>query len=234
VIFPAFFCDTPVTNHEHILGMTRRILLLVLVLSAALGAAAYGASNQGSITYLEGSVSIDNASASIGDVVPLGATLRTGPASQCEVVFRDRNIIRLGESTTLVFNPGNLQVGSTLEKGSLALVLKNLVNGESGEHNFFVRTPSTAAGVRGTLFFIKVEDSATTYVCTCNGVVTLDNGSQVGAFDVSAAHHTAWRLSNASGSPTAVSAPLLYHTDADMESLAKKVGVTIDWSTVQK
>ena len=65
----------------------------------------------------------------------------------------------VGDQTTFVFNPSNLQVGSDLQKGALTMVLKNLVNGAAGDHSFFVRTPTAAAGVRGTSFFMKVEDA---------------------------------------------------------------------------
>lgn len=210
------------------------VLLLVLV-GPVLAAAASPdtVSAQGTIVYLDGTATVDARPAGVGDVIPLGATIRTAAASELEVVFRDRNILRLGELTTLVFNPGNLQVGSSLQQGSLALVLKNLVNGASADHNFYIRTPSTAAGVRGTLFFIKVEDPSTTYVCVCNGVVQLADGSQVGTLNVRSAHHTAYRFSGTGGTPTVSPAPLLYHSDADMEALAAKVGVTVDWTEAQ-
>jgi len=214
--------------------MKYRAVLPFFVVFLGVAAGAHAASSPlGTIVYLEGNVTVDARSASIGDVVPYGATIRTDAASECDVAFREKNIVRLGELTTLVFNPGNLQVGSSLERGSLALVLKNLVNGAAQDHNFYIRTPTTAAGVRGTLFFIRVEDPQTTYVCTCNGTIQLEDGSKVGERDVRAAHHVAYRIHSEGGSLSATSAPLLYHTDADMEALAARVGVTVDWTTAQ-
>ncbi len=99
--------------------LTRRFAFLVLAAAfLALPGAAFAAASQGAITYLEGSVTIDAAPASIGDVVPSGAIVRTDKDSLCEITFRERNVIRLGEQTSLVFNPGNLQVGSVLRQGS--------------------------------------------------------------------------------------------------------------------
>jgi hypothetical protein len=213
---------------------TRFVLLVCLAAFAALGGSAFAAASQGEITYMEGQVTIDRVPASIGDLVPLGATVRTEKLSQCEIVFRQRNILRLAEETALVFNPGNLQTGSSLQKGALSLVLKNLVPGASGDHSFFVRTPTAAAGVRGTSFFMKVEDAHTTYVCLCNGAIALSDGSPPGRTPVEAAHHASWRIIEDRGATTVIKAPMLYHTDADMEGLAERIGVSIDWNSIDR
>jgi len=209
--------------------------LILISLVAGMGGTAFAASSQAEISYLEGQVTIDNVPAAIGDRVPLGATVRTDAVSLCEIVFREKNIIRLGDQTTFVFNPSNLQVGSDLQKGALTLVLKNLVNGAAGDHSFFVRTPTAAAGVRGTSFFVKVQDANTTYICMCNGVATLDLGADPAALDLESSHHVAyWLSADGGGASTVSKAPLLYHTDGDMEGLAAKIGVSIDWSSVDR
>ena len=215
--------------------LTGRFAFLVLAAAfLALPGAAFAAASQGAITYLEGAVTIDAASASIGDVIPSGATVKTDRDSLCEITFRQRNVIRLGEQTSFVFNPGNLQVGSVLRQGSLTLVLKNLVSGGAGDHSFYVRTPTAAAGVRGTSFFMKVEDASTTYVCLCNGVLRLDDGTLVKGIDIEAAHHASYRVTDKDGSVSIDKAPMLYHTDQDMEALAGKIGYTIDWTKVDR
>jgi len=215
--------------------LTGRFAFLVLAtVFLALPGAVFAAASQGAITYLEGVVTIDAAPASIGDVVPSGATVKTDKDSLCEITFRERNVIRLGEQTSLVFNPGNLQVGSVLRQGSLTLVLKNLVSGSAGDHSFYVRTPTAAAGVRGTSFFMKVEDPSTTYVCLCNGVLRLDDGTLVKGMDIEAAHHDSYRVTDKDGSVSIDKAPMLYHTDQDMETLAGKIGYTIDWTKVDR
>jgi len=205
--------------------------LLLALPSAAFAAAAPA---QGIITYLEGNVTVDTAMASIGDAVPFGATVRTDKGSLCEITFRQRNIIRLEELTSFVFNPGNLQVGSVLQRGALSLVLKNLVKTGSGDRSFYIRTATAAAGVRGTSFFMKVEDPSTTYVCLCNGVLRLDDSTQVTGMDLEASHHLSYRVINRGGTPYLEKAPMLYHTDDSMEELAGKIGYTIDWTTVDR
>ena len=71
---------------------SRFVLVACLAAFAALGGPAFAAASQGEITYMEGQVTIDRVPASIGDLVPLGATVRTEKLSQCEIVFRQRNI----------------------------------------------------------------------------------------------------------------------------------------------
>jgi len=216
-------------------SLTARFTFLILAAAfAAIGGTAFAAASQGQISYLEGQVTIDNVPAAIGDLVPLGGTVRTDKLSQCEVIFREKNILRLAEQTTFVYNPLNLQVESELQQGSLTLVLKNLVTGAPGDHSFFVRTPSTAAGVRGTSFYMKVEDPHTTYVCLCNGAINLEDGTGPAGLDVEAAHHAAYRLTQDGRTVSVSKAPLLYHTDSDMERLAAKIGVTIDWTKVDR
>jgi len=205
---------------------------LLLALPAAAFAAAAPA--QGTISYLEGNVTVDAAPASIGDAVPFGATVRTAQGSFCEITFRQRNVIRLEELTSFVFNPGNLQVGSVLQRGSLSLVLKNLVKTGQGDKSFYVRTATATAGVRGTSFFMKVEDPSTTYVCLCNGALRLDDGTQVTGMDLEAAHHLSYRVINRGGTPSLEKAPMLYHTDDSMQALAGKIGYAIDWTTVDR
>jgi hypothetical protein len=221
---------------EEMKIMTRRFAFLVLSAAfIALGGAAFASASQGQISYMEGQVTIDNVAASIGDVVPLGATVRTDSASLCEIIFRERNILRLGADTAFVYNPANLQVGCELQKGDLTLVLKNLVTGAGSSHSFFVRTPSTAAGVRGTSFYMKVEDPHTTYVCICNGAISLDNGAGPSGMNIEAPHHLSFHLAENAGAVTVTPSPeLLYHTDQDMANLAAKIGVTIDWTTIDR
>ena len=89
---------------------------------------------------LEGTVTIDEQEAVVGDTVPLGSVVATSAQSLVDIEFSTRNAIRLSENTTLVFNPRNLQTCSELRQGALTLVLKRLALGASGA-NFLVKTP---------------------------------------------------------------------------------------------
>jgi hypothetical protein len=213
--------------------VSRRFALLVLCGALALhgGTVAFAATAQGVISYMEGQVTIDNVAAAIGDPVPLGSTIRTDSASECLIVFRDKNILHLNEKTVFVFNPGNLQTGSELRQGAVGFVLKNLEN-VGGAPGFLIRTPSAVAGVRGTSGFIMVEDPNTTYLCLCNGALHLVDSLGGNARDIEAAHHKELRFTRSGDTVTVTDAPLQYHTDDDMQDLAARIGVNIDWNTV--
>ncbi|MGO9309141.1 MAG: FecR domain-containing protein [Spirochaetia bacterium] len=184
------------------------------------------------VTYLEGTVTIDGVVASIGDTVPLGSVLTTAAGSLVDIEFNTRNAIRLSENTTLVFNPNNLQIGSELRQGALTLVLKQLTVGATGQ-GFLVRAPSATAGVRGTSFFMKVESPTSTYVCSCNGEVQVFGRDGTLERDLAANHHKAIHIDTSSGgAPRIIDAPRLYHTDADLEGVAAAIGFTIDWNVI--
>ena len=168
-----------------------------------------------------------------GDTVPLGSVVATSAQSLVDIEFSTRNAIRLSENTTLVFNPRNLQTGSELRQGALTLVLKRLALGASGA-NFLVKTPSAVAGVRGTSFFMKVESPTSTYVCACNGVVQVLGSDGQLAKELVASHHKAVRIDTSGSEPRIADAPMLYHTDADLEAVAAAIGRKIDWNVVDR
>jgi hypothetical protein len=90
------------------------VALSLLVIGVGCFAQAQQISQIPTLTYLEGTVTIDGVNATIGDTVPLGAKVQTGPASFAEVAFNRRNAVRLAENTTFIFNPANVQSGSEL------------------------------------------------------------------------------------------------------------------------
>jgi hypothetical protein len=215
--------------------MSKTVVLACSILLVGVACFAQSRSNPQvpTVTYLEGTVTIDGVDAGIGDTVPLGATVRTAASSIAEIAFNRRNAVRLSEDTTFVFNPANMQTGSELRQGALTLVLKSLVASASGD-SFLVRTPSAVAGVRGTSFFLKVESPTSTYVCACNGDVHVLGADGASLKDLAGSHHKAVRIEGTGGAPQVSDSTLLYHTDADLEKVATDVGVTIDWSVVDK
>jgi hypothetical protein len=221
-------------DKENRMRRTACAAAIVLILGGlAFGQAAAVGTVLPTVTYLEGDLSIDGVAAQVGDIVPAGALLVTGGSSIAEIEFNTRNVIKLAEKTSLVFNPGNLQTGSELRQGALTLVLKKIAPGANGQA-FRVRTASAVAGVRGTSFFIKVESDTRTYVCACNGdveVLDTDGGTLQ---DLAASHHKAVWISSPTGTAQLADAPLLYHTDADMQQTAADIGVTINWNVIDQ
>jgi hypothetical protein len=106
----------------------------------------------------------------------------------------------------------------------------------AGSPSFEVRTHTAVGGVRGTVFFVSVESEESTYICTCNGETDLSGSSDDAdradraSTAVDADYHTAYRFVQEGATVSYQSAPLLYHTDEEMDTLAAKIGVTIPWS----
>lgn len=206
-------------------------VLIFLVLAAG-----WAAAEEASIVYVEGDVTLNGKPASVGDQVAPGATIKTESDAVCQVVFNRKNIVHITGNTILTFDPQVLSRGATLQKGAIAMVLRNLgpFGSAPGELRFKIRTSTAVAGVRGTCFFVKVEDENNTFVCCCNGSLHLEGAAGEFTQNIAGSHHREVRVSR-SGNGTSVSAaPLLYHTDADVEAIAARIGETIDWTKIDK
>jgi hypothetical protein len=190
--------------------------------------------DKASIIYLEGNVTLDGVPASVGDAVAAGATLRTAEDALCEVVFNTRNIVHMTGGTILRFDPNQLSRGATLEKGAIAMVLRNLAAVKGSEVRFSVKTSTTVAGVRGTCFFVKVEDNNNTFICCCNGAIHLEGDGGAFAQNLRSSHHQEVRVTRAQSGISVGAAPMLYHTDEDVEAIAARIGERIDWTKVDQ
>lgn len=209
----------------------------VLAVALALGVASWtwaagegettAGPTRGELVYVEGDVTLDGRECEIGQVVRTGATIRTGTASTCDIVFGSHNVMRIREKTTVVFDlePGSL--GVRMPTGSLAVVFNKV---RALGRNFRVSTSSAVAGVRGTTFFVQVEDETSTYVCACYGEVGV---AARGVADtvLASTSHSARRFTLRDGSTRIEKAGLLYHDNALMESVAARIGATIPWGT---
>ena len=206
-------------------------LIVLLVLVA--GSIAFSA-DKASIIYLEGDVTVDGAPASVGDPIVAGATVRTAADALCEVVFNTRNIVHMTGGTVLTFDPNQLSRGATLQKGAIAMVLRNLAAVKGSQVRFSIKTSTTVAGVRGTCFFVKVEDNDNTFICCCNGAIHLDGDGGAFAQNLTSSHHQEVRITRAQSGLSVGAAPMLYHTDADVEAIAARIGEKIDWTKVDR
>ena len=114
--------------------MRRIISVLVLSVIAAVvyttgseeSAAETLTHQEGVVEFIEGEVTVDGQKAEFGQIVPAGATIRTGAESTCEVVFEGRNIFRIAENSIAVvdIDPSHPQI--SLQQGSLAAVFERL------------------------------------------------------------------------------------------------------------
>ncbi|MDF1568027.1 MAG: FecR domain-containing protein [Spirochaetaceae bacterium] len=184
-------------------------------------------SEVGEIVYLEGPVSLNDQTASIGESVMDGDVVFVGEGGLAEIEFGEYRILRASENARLVIDSErrtmNLETGGVAVVQSKAPIL-------SRRKPWMMETPTTIAAVRGTLYYTRVEDSDTTYFCLCNGRIHLED--ETGFVDLAANHHKAVRAKRSGGDILYEQAPLLYHDDEGMESLADMVYVPVDWTQI--
>lgn len=70
----------------------------------------------------------------------------------------------------LTSNPSDWEI--RLDEGML---LSNVRPQENTKRKFQVRTPVAVMGVRGTTFFVKQEPGKSAFLCTCDGIISVDN-----------------------------------------------------------
>ena len=181
----------------------------------------------GTVVYLEGDVSVNGIAADFGTTVRSGDSVRTGTHSSCDIVFGEKNIMRLYEETlaTIDFALGDVSVDS----GSMGVVFDKLANVVAAHGNKFqVRSPHVAAGVRGTVFYLKIEDESSSYLCICNGRMVYED-REGDRRTAAATNHKAYRYREVGGEIRSTLAPLLYHDDDSMDEIAEQIEVDIEW-----
>jgi hypothetical protein len=180
------------------------------------------------VTYLEGSVLVDGKEALFGQTLSPGTLIETGRDSLCELQFGGGNIMHIEEETLVRINIGKELHTLDLQRGGLQAVFNRLTEISAGE-KFQLSSPTMVAGIRGTVFYLRVEDASNTYLCTCYG--TIDQGPADGStlVPVTGTHHKAYRYTRIGDEFKIESAALLYHDDATMEALARKIGTDIKW-----
>jgi len=183
----------------------------------------------GTIIYVEGEVAVNGLPAQIGEKVDANATIKTEADGRCVITFGGENILQVLPGSLAVLNLSSIGRGVQVESGSVAAVLKRLAPTETG-NRFQIDTPTAVAGIRGTALFVKVISPEESYVCVCNGSIALQDNTGANAQTLTAAHHSAVRFIRSGRVVEVERASLLYHTDAQMNALAKWIGHTIDWS----
>lgn len=184
----------------------------------------------GSVVFLEGQVSIDGKPAQIGQVLGARATIETGPASTCDLVFDGKNALRVSQNSLAILDLAKLVKEIDLKKGGVTAILKKLER-LADKDSFRVTAPTAIAGVRGTSFCVWA-DATTSYVCACNGTVRTVDSAGSNEEVLAAAHHTARLYTRAGGSITKVPAGIAHHDDASVEKVASRIDYTVDWTKI--
>lgn len=201
--------------------------LYVLSLIILLSCAGAGVENSAAVSSMSGIVLLNGQPVKLQTQVKNGDTIETGDKSFCIIRINSKSVIRLGKNTFFIYRISDTENTFELRKGWLSgLTRKKFVKSES----YNISTPTGTAAVRGTSYCIVAESPESSYFCVCNGTVTVKGETEE---TVKAAHHEARRfIRSADGTvKSEKNAPMLYHTDDDIEKLAEAVGEKIDWSS---
>src|SRR5205085_9498376 len=134
------------------------------------------------ITLVDGPVLVsrggaDFTTAGEGDGLAAGETIRTGPGGAAEITYFEGSSVRLEAETEIVIETlrseadGGTVIGVMQTLGRTWHVVTKLISGSS---RYEVRTPTSTASVRGTIFAVDVHvdaDGAAATVTTSEGVV---------------------------------------------------------------
>ncbi len=182
----------------------------------------------GKISYMTGNVLLNGSEAETGLPVNSGDVVETFEDSFCELIFNERNIIRV-ESGSILEIAENDFIDFSLHKGSVGVVADKLGKIGKSYEKLVLKTSTSVLGVRGTLFFVKVEDSSNTYICICQGKANTYKKGRSDKKKIKSVHHKAVRYTKTGEGIVESAAPLLYHDDASMELLASKIGIEVEW-----
>lgn len=182
------------------------------------------------VVYIQGEVLIDGVAPELGDKPGLTFSIRTGADARCDLVFNNGNALSVGQNAVAVLDFASPTAQVNLERGSLSSVMKKLetlVNKDS----FVVQTGTAVAGVRGTSFCVWAN-AESAYICACNGIVrTIDNAGGNEQL-IEAAHHSARLYSRSGPNIQMETAGMQFHTDELLQSVASRIGYTIDWEHI--
>jgi hypothetical protein len=210
----------------------RLSVAFALVLALAPASFAAGPSSRGVVVYFEGEVRVNGSAVDIGLEVGPAIRVETGPASFCEIVFDDKNAIRVTQNSDATLDLSGLRKRVDLKKGGVTSVLRKLKKVAFGD-SYTIATSTAVAAVRGTSFCVWA-DSESTYVCACNGSVRTVDAKGANSRTLASSHHTARIYARKGASIELSEAGLEHHGDGDIETLAARIGESVDWSRIDK
>ena len=211
-------------------GLAVILGLVGISLLASAAAAPLPPSRQARVALVVGDVRLDGKPADIGMTLGAKVLVKTGKDSRCDIVFGGGNAISFGQNAVADIDFATAAIGIRLQQGGVTSVLKKLEK-IVGKAAFDITTPAVTAAVRGTCFCVWSSGNQT-YVCACNGKVHFQDSAGGKALDLAAAHHDGRIFTKEGSRVSVVPAGVLHHDDSSVESVAKDIGYTIDWTKI--
>jgi hypothetical protein len=200
----------------------------------------------GKVEFFTGDVKIAGNAAVQEMAVSNGYEVVTGKDSSCEIVFNEKNIIRIMENSDIIFNISSIKKELKVNSGAVESVLRNLnPDKNKSAEPFTIDTGTAVAAVRGTSFYVSVDKFSNTAICACNGVVEMESPGGTNKYTAESPHHNGFYYSRTKNGWAYQNVKITVkddadmkrqagHNDAEMESLAAKIGEKIDWTKVDR
>ncbi|HNX23386.1 MAG TPA: FecR domain-containing protein [Spirochaetota bacterium] len=123
------------------------------------------------ITFMIGDVKKNSAEVQIGDIIKENDMIVTADNSFCD--------IKIGESIIRIKSLSNVKISTLFKNGNVENTTLGLDTGKMlckpkkllKDENFFVKTPTAVAGVRGTQFVVETDKAFTTRIKVFKGEV---------------------------------------------------------------
>lgn len=163
---------------------------------------------------INGSVTINGAPATVGQIVRAGDTIATGPDSSAFFVVGDSAFVMRSRSIMRVDAASAGKMTMRLLTGALASVFG------PGQH--VVQSSAATVGIRGTAVYMEAGET-NTYMCLCYGAADVTTPARPGQVTqlVSRYHDSPFYIAN---DGTLTRAPVINHTDAELIMLESLVG----------
>lgn len=108
--------------------------------------------------------------ARVASLITQGETLETGISGRISLLLPDHMLLKIASETSFIYDPSADKKNSgTLKKGKIWL------RGHRKGQDFSIRTPSATTAIRGTEWYIEVDENETTTIGVMDGIVEVAN-----------------------------------------------------------
>lgn len=160
------------------------------------------------VNFIIGEVNIDGQPAKISQVVKSQSIITTGANSVAEIKFGNHSGSQIRENSKVEVKLDQSGWDVVAHKGAVLNVI------QPGS-NFKLRGPASVIAIRGTIFYVHSYEDSTQYICTCNGIIDIEDDQQVNK-TVAASHHQGYAVVKSDTGQTFLSEPMKEHTDLEI------------------
>ena len=213
------------TGNEILWFQRRAFLRAAAAWSALGGLAAAQAQQRGNIVELGGDVLLNGERLGAQRTIQSGDNVQTGPGAHLVFVIGDC-AFQVRQNSTLAVDRG-----ATLNTVSVLRILTGAVVSVWGRGTTRrIITPTLTAGIRGTGAYTEVfpQQGYRSYFCNCYGTVDL-RAEDDHVVSRSQHHQAFWGEAQPTNGRFLTPAPMINHTDEELEVLARLVNQRTAW-----